>query len=322
MITSEWVFWLIGAVFIVWGLFAITDITGPKRIGTAAFWILLGLSFPYGTFVLKSQAPAWVLGVLVLVLTVLVGAKQLIEDPGKGPSEEQQRQGADRFGNKLFIPALVIPVVTVIFSVLVVKIHPGGKSLLAAGTQTLTGLAVAGVVASAVAMWIFKLKNPVVPLREGKRLAYAIGWALVLPQMLATLGTLFQKAGVGDALGRIIKVIVPSSSLEGAIIVYCVGMVLFTMVMGNAFAAFPIMTAAIGYPVLVVAFHGDAAPIFAIGMLAGFCGTLMTPMAANFNLVPAALLETESKYEVIRAQIPTGIIMLVVNIVLMRALAF
>ena len=35
--------------------------------------------------------------------------------------------------------------------------------------------------------------------------------------------------------------------------------------------------------------------IGAIGMLAGFCGTLMTPMAANFNIVPAALLELKDQ---------------------------
>ena len=41
----------------------------------------------------------------------------------------------------------------------------------------------------------------------------------------------------------------------------------------------------------------------AIGMLSGFCGTLMTPMAANFNIVPAALLELADRNAVIKAQI-------------------
>ena len=54
----------------------------------------------------------------------------------------------------------------------------------------------------------------------------------------------------------------------------------------------------------------------AIGMLAGFCGTLMTPMAANFNLVPAALLELKDQYGVIQAQIATALPLLVVNILL------
>ena len=68
------------------------------------------------------------------------------------------------------------------------------------------------------------------------------------------------------------------------------GMVLFTMIMGNAFAAFPVMAAAIGVPILIHGAGGNPAVIGAVGMLAGFCGTLMTLMAANFNIVPAALL--------------------------------
>jgi uncharacterized membrane protein len=52
-------------------------------------------------------------------------------------------------------------------------------------------------------------------------------------------------------------------------------------------------------------------------MLSGFCGTLMTPMAANFNIVPAALLELRNQYGVIRAQVPTALAILVVNILIL-----
>ena len=93
-------------------------------------------------------------------------------------------------------------------------------------------------------------------------------------------------------------------------------MALFTMIMGNAFAAFPVMAAAIGVPLLIQAYGGDPAVVGAIGMLAGFCGTLMTPMAANFNLVPAALLELKDQYGVIRAQIATALPLLAVNILI------
>ena len=57
-------------------------------------------------------------------------------------------------------------------------------------------------------------------------------------------------------------------------------------------------------------------------MLAGFCGTLMTPMAANFNLVPAALLELKNPYGVIKAQIGTALPLLAVNIVFIWLFAF
>ncbi len=62
--------------------------------------------------------------------------------------------------------------------------------------------------------------------------------------------------------------------------------------------------------------------IGSIGMLSGFCGTLMTPMAANFNLVPAALLELPDRNGVIKAQIPTALPLLIANTVLMYVLAF
>ncbi len=62
--------------------------------------------------------------------------------------------------------------------------------------------------------------------------------------------------------------------------------------------------------------------IGAVGMLAGFCGTLMTPMAANFNLVPAALLELKDQYGVIRAQVATALPLLVVNILIIYFAAF
>ena len=103
---------------------------------------------------------------------------------------------------------------------------------------------------------------------------------------------------------------------------YTVGMALFTIVMGNAFAAFPVMTAGIGLPLIVRGLHGDPIIMSALGMLSGFCGTLMTPMAANFNIVPAALLELPDRNGVIRVQIPTGLILLACNTLLMAWLVF
>jgi uncharacterized membrane protein len=322
MITAEWIYWVIAGLFISTGIFAYADETNPKRIGSGTFWVVLGACFGYSHFVTTGAAPAWLLGAAILLLTALVGAKQLAVGTAGGLVEQEQTEGADRLGTKLFIPALLIPVIAVIFAFGLVKINIGGKPLLASGTETLTGLAVGSLVAAGVAMVLVRRRNPLAPVRDGSRLTQAIGWAVVLPQLLATLGSLFTTAGVGKAIQTVIGHVVPSTSLIGSIVVYCVGMFLFTIIMGNAFAAFPIMTAAIGWPLLVLVFHGNAAAVFAIGMLAGFCGTLQTPMAANFNLVPAALLATESKYAVIRAQAPTGLILLGCNIVLMYFLCF
>jgi uncharacterized membrane protein len=45
-------------------------------------------------------------------------------------------------------------------------------------------------------------------------------------------------------------------------------------------------------------------------------------MAANFNIVPTALLELPDQNAVIKAQIPTALMLLVANIVLMYVFVF
>ena len=154
-------------------------------------------------------------------------------------------------------------------------------------------------------------------LRESARLMDSIGWAMLLPQMLATLGILFAQAGVGDAVADLVGQVLPEGQRFWAIVAFALGMALFTVIMGNAFAAFPVITAGIGIPFLVEEYHSNIAVMAAIGMFCGYCGTLMTPMAANFNIVPAALLELHDRNAVIKAQIPTALMVLVANIALL-----
>ena len=323
MIKVEWFYWLCGLFFVLIALQVVNDRSNPKRLGSAAFWGILGLSFGYGTSVVNKQARAWLLGIAVISLAVLAGSGF----PGRGHEQtttlHERARFADRFGNKLFLPALVIPVVAATFGAWLAKVKLGdGKPLLQSGSATIIGLGVASLLALAVGMALLKPKSPAVPLHEGRRLLEHIGWAAILPQMLATLGLLFNASGVGKAVGRVTDHLVPKGSLIAAVALYCIGMAVFTIIMGNAFAAFPVTTAAVGWPLLVQQFHGSPAVVFAIGMLAGFCGTLCTPMAANFNLVPAALLEMKDQYGPIKAQIPTAIPLLACNIALMYVFAF
>jgi uncharacterized membrane protein len=140
--------------------------------------------------------------------------------------------------------------------------------------------------------------------------------------MLASLGALFAVAGVGKVVADLTGRYIPLDHAFVAVATYTVGMAVFTMVMGNAFAAFPVMTAGIGLPIIVARFGGNPEIMAAIGMLSGFCGTLMTPMAANFNIVPVALLELPDQYAVIKAQIPTALPLLLANTLLMYFLVF
>lgn len=323
MITSEPVYWLIGLVLLVFGAFVFADKSNPKRYTSGAFWSLIGAGFIYGTWVASNAVPAWTLGIVVLAIVVLGSSQRLLAaGVGRTTSTVQREAGALKFGNKLFIPALLIPVVTIIVTIAAPTIVIGGKPLVATGSATLLGLGLGAIVAVVVGLIILRPVHPVVPVQEGRRLLETIGWAAILPQMLSVLGILFTQAGVGSAVGTMMKSIVPPGVLIFAVIAYCVGMALFTVLMGNVFAAFPIMTAAIGWPLLIQGFDGNPAVVFAVGMLAGFCGTLCTPMAANFNIVPAALLEMKNKYGVITAQLPTAGIILLANILIMFIFGF
>ena len=164
--------------------------------------------------------------------------------------------------------------------------------------------------------------TPVSALRESTRLLDALSWAALLPMLLATLGAVFAATGVGEAVAHLVSASIPTQSREACVFAYAVGMALFTIVMGNAFAAFPVMTAGIGLPLLVGQHGAHAAVVGALGMLCGYCGRLLTPMAANFNVVPAALLELRDPNGVIRAQWPTALMLFVTNLLLLDWLAF
>ena len=156
---------------------------------------------------------------------------------------------------------------------------------------------------------------------ESIRLLSQVGPTAILPQILAALGTLFTVTGVGDVIAGGVSQVIPEGNIWLGVIAYCVGMVVFTAVMGNAFAAFSVITAGIGVP-FVFALGANPLIAGALALTAGFCGTLLTPMAANFNIVPASILELKNQYGVIKAQAPFAIIMLIIHIILMRFLAF
>ena len=181
---------------------------------------------------------------------------------------------------------------------------------------TLLSLGLGCLVALALACWLTR-ETPLQGIRESRRLTDALGWALVLPQMLGMLGLVFSDAGVGKAVAHITTSYINMDVRFIAVVVYVVGMALFTVIMGNGFAAFPVMTGGVGVPILLGVYHGNPAVMAAVGMLSGYCGTLMTPMAANFNIVPAALLELPDKNAVIRAQVPTALTLLGCNVFLL-----
>ena len=272
---------------------------GERRWANAAFHGLIAASFLAGDRIGDTGN-----GLLVLALVAIAASGRMRR---RAPAPEPVQRGA-----MVFVPALVIPA-TALLGTLLFKQFP---TLVDPKQATLVALTV-GVLAALALCYVWLRPAPAEPFRAGRALMDDIGWAAVLPQMLASLGAVFALAGVGDVVGRVIGAAIPAGSIVGAVAAYGLGMALFTIVMGNAFAAFPVMASAVGIPLLVHAYGANPAPVAAVGMLAGFCGTLMTPMAANFNLVPAALLELKDRNGVIRAQLPTALPLLGFNLVLL-----
>ncbi|MFB7636759.1 DUF979 domain-containing protein [Streptomyces sp. NPDC056149] len=322
MIKAEWFYWLVGLSFLVMAGQMVTDRGNPKRFGTGAFWGLVGAGFIYSSWVVTKRAPAEPLGVAVLVMAALAGFGCTGRGTPRTTTPTERAASAARLGNKLFLPALTIPAVAMACAIGVKHLSLGGQPVLQEGSETILGLGIGAVVALVVGMVLLREKRLSVPVESGRTMLEAMGWAMLLPQMLATLGTIFQVSGVGGQVGKLATALLPKDSLYVAVAVYCVGMFAFTLIMGNAFAAFPVMTAAVGWPVLIGHFHGNPAAVLALGMLCGFCGTLVTPMAANFNIVPAALLELKDQYGPIKAQLPTAGVLLGCNIVIMALFAF
>ena len=315
MITLEHVYWLSGLMMAGVAIVNFRDHSNRRRYNNTAFWGIYAI-----TFLLGSRLPDLANGLLVIAMVLVASIRGLGQGVDLTPADVREAS-ARRWGNKLFIPALTIPLITVAGTFGLKHVTVNGVPLVDVKQVTVIALAIATVVALGVGM---ALLRPAVsaPIKEARRLLDAVGWAAVLPQMLAALGALFALAGVGSVVAGLAQRWIPLDTPFVVVTTYAVGMAVFTMIMGNAFAAFPVMTAGIGLPFIVHKFGGDPTIMAAIGMLSGFCGTLMTPMAANFNIVPTALLELPDENAVIKVQIPTALILLGANILLMNFLVF
>ena len=292
-----------------------------SKIPTFLFWLLLGIIFAGGKFL-----PPVVTGALLVVMGVITVTGNLKMGKFEEASYEFKKAAADKLGNKIFIPAITVGVMA--FGLAFVKyteyVPDATTGELVATTKSLNGAIMTGVGCVLALILAFIICKPKVKetREDSARLLMTVGASSLLPQLLGALQSIFTAAGVGAVISTIVSAIIPEGNIFAGVIVYCFGMVIFTMIMGNAFAAFSVITIGIGYPFLI-AHGGNPAVIGALGMTCGYCGTLMTPMAANFNIVPCAVLETKDpRWAIIKTQAPVALILIVVHIVLMLVLAF
>jgi hypothetical protein len=296
-------------IYILCGLVSIsTGIRGLKnekaKIGTFLFWTILGIIFIFG-----EAIPYKVTGGLLVVLAIITVTKQLHIGKFENISSQFKIAQSEKLKNKIFIPAVLIGIAA--FLILQFKI---GKTAIPPALGIGGGSLVALLAAAIIIKPKFSETN-----EDTSKLLMQIGATAILPQLLAALGAVFTKAGVGKVIAASISSVVPTGNIFIGIVIYAIGMVIFTMIMGNAFAAFSVITAGIGIP-FIIKNGGNPAVIGALGMTAGYCGTLMTPMAANFNIVPASILEIKDKYGIIKVQAPMALLLLVTHIILMLLL--
>ena len=299
---------LLEVLFIVMGLVtayvafkSLLDKSNPKRVGTFIFWLMLAIVLAFGRFI--NLIDPKISGVLIVIMALAAILRQVGPGKTEGVDPAYSQKMSDKFGYTIFIPTLSI-----------------GLSALAFALFTKLGALVGigfGVILAIVLLLLMNRDNkPSTFLNDFQRMISLIGPLSMLPMLLASLGAIFTKAGVGEVIAEYVGKIIPEGNVTVGLIVFAIAMPLFTIIMGNAFAAITVITVGIGYPFVLQHISNPVA----IGMLAltcGYCGTLCTPMAANFNIVPVALLEMKDRFGVIKKQWLPAIIILIFQIVYM-----
>lgn len=316
LLSLETVYLMTGIVLWVFAAMTWRDNSNQHRITTSLFWFILGLIFIAGGII-----PHWLTGLLVIAMVALDGAGRVARGSQREASKEEQAREADRLGNKIFLPVLSIPLV--VFGFAVIARFAGFISDSFAGIDVgraaLVGLGFGGVAAMITGLLLTKGTVREM-MNEGRRINDAMGTVSILPQLLASLGIIFTAAKIGDLVASGIKSVIPEGSLFFLVLANCLGMALFTIVMGNSFAAFPVIATGVLAPLIIQPYGVNAAMVGIITLTAGSSGTLMTPMAANFNIVPAALLNMRDQYGVIKFQLPYALTIWSLHVLLMWAL--
>ena len=287
---------IIGLITIYAGIKNLLDKENPSRVGTAVFWCSFGIVCGFG-----SWLPAKVSGALVLIMCLPPIFKKVKIGKTDNPTKEHTEQQFKKIGMKIFVPAFSVAVCSLFFA-------------LFSNMSSMVAITV-GVIVAMILLMAFDAKQnkPAVFLNDSERFLGITGPLSMLPQLLGCLGGVFTAAGVGDVIAQLVEKIVPKGNVNIGIIVYAIGMVLFTMIMGNAFAAITVMTVGIGAP-FVLAYGANPVVIGMLALTCGYCGTLLTPMAANFNILPVAILNMKDRWGAIKNQVLVAIIMLVFQI--------
>ena len=294
MLDVVWI--IVGLIAFYAGIKNLLDKENPSRIGTAVFWCSFGV---------VTALPPKVSGALVIVMCMPAIFKKVKVGRVNVPSKEYTKAQYSKIGMKIFVPALTVAVMSLFFA-------------LFSNVSSMIGITIGVGISMALLMVYSRDNKPKVFLDDSERFLSLMGPLCMLPQLLGCLGGVFTAAGVGDVVASLVGNVVPEGNVNLGIVVYAIGMMLFTMIMGNAYAAITVMTVGIGGP-FVLAYGANPVVIGMLALTCGFCGTLCTPMAANFNIVPVAILDMKDRWGVIKNQVLVAIIMITIQICFMIA---
>src|SRR6476661_5913821 len=192
----EATFVLIGILLGATGVRASLDRSNPRRMTTAAFWLLLGITFAFG-----AVLPNRVTGVIVLAIGALSLAKGVKTGTFDEGTAEERGKSAKRLGNWLFAPALALAAIAVLISMWAPFGDQSGS----------VAIGIASVLALVFAWALTRAPAPVV-VAQSDRMIQQVGPVGMLPQFLAMLGVVFTSAGVGEVVSNAIAGIVPDDS--------------------------------------------------------------------------------------------------------------
>ena len=251
----EFIFVIIGLQFFYTAYRVSKDPSKEKKLTTIIFWIILGVLFALGKVI-----PSEISGILVVLIAIISLVDGIKIKGSKEVSEKIQIASSKKLGVKVFLPVIIMAVLAIVIA----KIIPESSSSV---------LGLTAIIAVVFAMVLTKSSFKDM-LDSSDRMVQQVGAVAILPQLLAALGAIFAAAGVGDVIAKIIGGIIPTVNPWTGAIAYVLGMVIFTMIMGNAFAAFTVITAGIGVP-FVIAQGADPAIAAALAMTSGYCLSLI-----------------------------------------------
>src|SRR4051812_28033787 len=162
MIRVQWVFFLMGLVAAGVAIVNARDKANPRRWNNGLFWAIYSI-----TFFIGQLLPDVVNEVLVIAMALIAGVGKL----GPAPAEQsrgEREASAARWKNKLFIPALAIPFITILGATFIKSGTFGTFTLIDPKDATIIwlGIGTVGALLIGLAMLRPRLSTPMVEARR------------------------------------------------------------------------------------------------------------------------------------------------------------